>query len=71
MSRFTKYITIEGDRWDTIAYRAYGNANEVEPIIFANPSVPITDVLPSGLELLVPIKDEPEVQQSNLPPWKR
>jgi phage tail protein X len=71
MSRFTKYITVEGDRWDNIAYRAYGNANEVEALIFANPSVPITDVLPSGLELLVPIKDEPEVQQSNLPPWKR
>lgn len=71
MSRFTKYITVEGDRWDNIAYRAYGNPNEVEALIFANPSVPVTDVLPPGLELLVPIKDDPEVQQSNLPPWKR
>lgn len=69
--RFTKYITTQNERWDTIAYKAYGDAEQVEPIIMANPSVSITDVLPAGLELLIPVRDVPEVQVSNLPPWKR
>lgn len=71
MADFTKYLTKEGDRWDLIAYRAYGKVDEAQSLISANPTVPIYDVFPSGIEIKVPVLDAPEVNTNLLPPWKR
>lgn len=68
---YTKYTTIEGDRWDTIAYKAYGDATKFSVIIEVNPFVPKSDVLPSGLTLYIPLMDRPQINTSLLPPWKR
>jgi phage tail protein X len=64
------YVTRDKDRWDLIAYKFYGDALRMEPIIVANPTVPIVRVLPSGLKLFVPILPEkkPEIV---LPPWRQ
>lgn len=67
----TKYITQEGDRWDLIADKAYGDATKITPIIEANPGVPKTPVLPSGITLYVPLMDVETVDTNLLPPWKR
>jgi len=67
---YLTYITIEGDTWDAIAYRHYGNAYRYAPILAANRHVPITPVLPAGLVLTIPVLPrEPDTQ--NLPPWMR
>lgn len=71
MAEFSEYITIEGDRWDTIAWKAYGDANLYPQIAEANPDVPLSDVLPAGTRLLVPVLERPEIDKSVLPPWKR
>jgi phage tail protein X len=71
MSTFIEYVTKDGDRWDLIAYRMYGDANAYEPIIVANPDVPITPVLPGGLTILVPLREQETVEATDLPPWKR
>lgn len=71
MAEFTTYTTIEGDRWDTVAHKAYGDALRYPEIAAANPDVPLTDVLPSGLTLYVPISEEVELDTNLLPPWKR
>lgn len=70
---YTEHITTEGDRWDNIAYDAYGDAGQVNGIIEANPSVPITGTLPAGIRLLIPIVESVavEIDDSILPPWKR
>jgi phage tail protein X len=68
---YTKYITVEGDRWDTIAHKAYGDATQYSKIIEANPFVTKSGVLPSGITIFVPVQDRPTVNSSNLPPWKR
>lgn len=68
---FTKYTTVEGDRWDTIAYKAYGDATKYSGIIEANPSVPKGVVLKSGVTLFIPVLDRPSVAKSTLPPWKQ
>ena len=72
MDEFTEHITQEGERWDTIAYKAYGDAAEVNRIIEANPTVPVNPVLPSGIRLLVPIVQtvSVEIDDKLLPPWK-
>ncbi len=69
----TQYTCVEGDRWDTIAFKAYGDAADFQGIIAANPSVPITDELTAGVRLNIPIKETPNETTQNelLPPWKR
>lgn len=72
MAEFTEHITQQDERWDTIAYKAYGDATEVNRIIEANPKVPITPVLPAGIRILIPIIEtvSVEVDDKLLPPWK-
>lgn len=72
MATYTKYITIQGDRLDTIAYKAYGDATAFSKIQDANPNIPISDHFEAGIELLIHI-EEVLVSTVNelLPPWKR
>ena len=69
----TQYITTENERWDTIAYKVYGNASLANEIIAANPLVPIVDKLPAGTVLDIPVKEEIEVlpESDKLPIWKQ
>lgn len=67
---YYEYITKDGDRWDLIAYEYYGDPTQYEPIIVANPDVPIVPILPSGLKLKIPVTEENDVITIDLPPWK-
>lgn len=72
MNEHYEHITKEGDRWDLIAYEYYGDATMYEPIIVANPDVPILPILPSGIKLKVPVMDTKDIiPAEELPPWKR
>ncbi|MCR5892177.1 MULTISPECIES: tail protein X [Burkholderia] len=68
---FLTHITTEGERWDQIAYRYYGDPFAYERIIVANPSVPITPVLASGIVLSIPVVAADNVADEELPPWMR
>ncbi|KAA0972783.1 tail protein X [Pseudomonas sp. ANT_H12B] len=67
---FITHVTTEGERWDQLAWRYYGDAHRYLPIVQANPHVPITAILPSGLTLAIPIL-EPVTSAQDLPPWMR
>lgn len=68
----TEYITIEGDRWDTIAFKAYGDATLYPTIQSANPFIPLIDTFEGGVRIQVPILEDVEsTDLSLLPPWKR
>lgn len=72
MAEYIDYITKDGDRWDLIAYEFYGDATMYEPIIAANPFVPIMPILPSGIPLQIPdIEDDELISSEDLPPWKQ
>lgn len=73
MDDFFIYKTKEGVRWDTIAQIYYGNASLMNTIIAANPDVPITEKLPGGIELKIPVLENVQTitDESSLPPWKR
>lgn len=64
------HITTEGERWDQLAWRYYGDAHRYLPIVQANPHVPITAALPAGLTLAIPLL-EPVATTEDLPPWMR
>lgn len=68
----TEYITMQGDRWDSIAYAAYGDASDFSIIQDANPNVPATDVFDMGVRLIIPIQESQiNTNIDSLPPWKR
>lgn len=73
MSEFFEYITKGGERFDQIAYKAYGRSTLITPIIQANPSVPIYDKIPEGTVIRVPVLAEANVKTDKelLPPWKQ
>jgi len=63
-----EYIVKEEDRWDTIAYRFYGNPYLYEPIILENPQYLGLPYPPAGSKLKIPyviVEKEEEVK----PPW--
>lgn len=72
MSEVTKYICQEGMRWDQVSYAAYGSAVKYQPIIAANPNVPITPKLAAGTVLVIPILaiNEVKTDKELLPPWR-
>lgn len=65
------YITNEGDRWDLIADKAYGDVTKMDKIIEANPDLALVTNFREGVTIMLPIISETETQTSTLPPWKR
>lgn len=73
-----EHITRAGERWDTIAWAYYGDANAISRLVEANPALDLDTVLESGQRLIVPLITLEEVEavataelSSKLPPWKR
>lgn len=70
-SRALLHVTVQGDRWDLLAWRYYRDPLAYEQIIDANPDVPIAPVLPGGLQLTIPVLTTVDTLTEDLPPWKR
>lgn len=66
--RFTSAKIKEGDRWDTLAYEAYGDPNYQYFLILDNPQFSIQGNLPAGETMLFRILETPN-QGKTLPPW--
>ncbi len=70
-----EHITQAGERWDTLAWRYYGDPLAYGRILAANPALDIGTTLPSGTVVLVPVLPQAEASQAlpgeELPPWKR
>jgi phage tail protein X len=73
MTTHLEIVTTQGERWDLLAWRYYGDPTRYEPIITANPHVPIVPILESGWRLAIPVLDRESapVLEADLPPWKR
>lgn len=65
------HVTVQGDRWDLLAWRYYRDPLAYERIIDANPGVPIAPVLPGALRLVIPVLTTTDILTTDLPPWKR
>lgn len=63
------YATIQGDTWDMIAHKVYGNSFYTDRIIAANPSHATVVIFFAGTKILIPA--EPVAVSIDLPPWKR
>lgn len=67
---FLTHITTEGERWDQLATRYYGDPLAYERIVEANPHVPLATTLPGGLTLSIPVLEQGDLSEE-LPPWLR
>lgn len=63
------YKTIQGDTWDAIAFKVYGDEKLFPLLIKANPSHIQTMIFVAGIVLQIP--SPPEETIDDLPPWKR
>lgn len=64
----------DGERWDQLAQRVYGDVNKMRDLMKANPQLPFDTQLTAGQEVRVPVivATSTVITDSNkLPPWKR
>lgn len=66
----TNYMTIQGDMWDYIAYKVYGNEKYINLLLEANQQYRKYAVFPQGIRLVcpdIPVENGP----AYLPPWRQ
>ena len=64
-----EYITKDGDRWDLIAYKMYGDPYLYDILISANSDKREIYIFGAGIKLNVPIVYiEPALEEN--PPWQ-
>lgn len=63
------YSTIQGDMWDSIAYKLFGTEYAINALIDANQKYKDIIIFPAGIVLNVPVYEIPK--NSNIPPWER
>lgn len=64
------YSTIQGDMWDTIAFRLWGNEKLFHYLLAANPAHRNVVIFPSGVTLAVPALTTELTRKAADPPWK-
>lgn len=66
----SKYTTVQGDMWDSIANKLYGDTIYTDILINANPELRTVYIFSEGITI-----DVPEIEQrtaaDDLPPWKK
>ena len=62
------YTTVQGDCWDSIAYKLYGDEKYMRYLIEANWPLLDTLVFSGGTEIIVP--DLPEETDEDAPFWR-
>jgi len=65
-----RYVTVQGDAWDWIAKRVYGDQKKLLPLMEANPAHLHTVIFDAGVVLNVP--DVPSTSPAAsvyVPPW--
>lgn len=73
MEDLIEYLVKDGDRWDSIAFKAYGDPTLISGLIEANKATVVSAVLEAGSKIIIPILEEGEITIDSelLPPWKR
>lgn len=64
------YTTVQGDLWDTIAFRELGDTAYMDRLMRANTAYLDYYVFPAGITLVLPDVHE-RASGASLPPWKQ
>lgn len=63
------YTTVQGDMWDSIAYKVYGKEYGMDALLKANESYRDVAIFPQGITITCPDVDDNVA--NILPPWRR
>lgn len=63
------YTTVQGDMWDSIAYKVYGKEHSMDALLKANEAYKDVAVFPQGIKITCP--DVNAGTSDVLPPWRR
>lgn len=66
----TTYTTIQGDMWDAIAHRIWGEERLMHHLMAANPKRHETVVFEAGVVLTVPVLPDGSQTQEVRAPWR-
>lgn len=66
-----KYITVQGDAWDRIAQKVYGDEYMAGLLMSANIEHRNTVLFSGNITLNVPVAPDKPQTVNNLPPWRR
>lgn len=64
------YITQDGDRWDLIAWKVYGNSKLYNVLLEANAIYRRTVIFSAGVKLIIPEIENLEEVKEVSPPWQ-
>ncbi len=64
------YTTVQGDMWDSIAFKMYGDTKFKDILLEANTEYRWIYIFSAGIVLEVP-EVETRITVDDLPPWKR
>ena len=67
----TTYTTVQGDMWDSIAYKLAGTENVAAQIIEANMDKSSIMVFSAGVVLNIPEFNNFAADEDYYPPWKK
>lgn len=65
------YMTVQGDTWDVISLKNYGSELFTDRLVSANLNQKDVDIFGAGVKIKVPEVSTDQIQQTNLPPWRR
>jgi hypothetical protein len=69
--KVVQIVTIGGENWGYLAYKAWGDAALFPDLVAANRNIKRFDRFPQGITVNIPVKDiKPDINE-DLPPWKR
>jgi len=67
-----KYTAVQGDVWDYLSWKLYGDEGYAHILLDANPALRHIVIFETPTEINVPDKPQSRAQSSaNLPPWKQ
>lgn len=67
------YITVQGDTWDTIAFKIYGDEFKAQQLLQDRENITLIDyqIFPSGITVHLPVISEEEEAEADMPEWRK
>lgn len=65
------YTTIQGDMWDSIAYRQLGSTSQTDQLMNLNQQYRDYYIFPAGIVLTLPDSESVDAVSETMPPWKQ
>lgn len=65
------YTTVQGDMWDSIAYKIFGNVAATDQLMALNQQHLHTYIFSAGIVLTLPETKTESEQPTGMVPWKK